>query len=323
MTHYINEQQAAELLRQADDILLLAHHYPDGDTLGSNFALCQALQGMGKRARVLCGDPIPARYDYMNFPTTLEAFEPRFICAVDVADPRLLGPELQAEYGHRVDLCIDHHGTHVGYATHTCVDGDCAAAAMVVLRILRLLGVELTPAIATCLYTGIATDTGCFKYSNISPEAHRMAADCMELGIPTEMINRVNFDMKSRARMELERMALDKMDFYHHGRVAMMTVTNEMIRESGADENDLEGLTPLPRQIENVWVGVTLREKADGSYKVSVRTGTHADAAEICTLLGGGGHNRAAGCTVDGPLEQAKAAVLKAAEQALPRLITG
>lgn len=320
MTQYVNERQAADLLRQADDILLLAHQYPDGDTLGSNFALCQALQGLGKRVRVLCGDPIPARYDYMNFPTTLEAFEPRFICAVDVADPRLLGPELEAQYGHRVDLCIDHHRTHVPYATHTCVDGDCAAAAMVILRILRLLEVELTPAIAACLYTGIATDTGCFKYSNTSPEAHRMAADCMELGIPTEMINRVHFDMKSRARIELERMALDKMEFYHHGRVAMMTITNEMIAHSGAEENDMEGLTPIPRQIEDVWVGVTLRQKSDGSYKISVRTGTHADAAQICALLGGGGHDRAAGCTIEGTLEEAKAAVLKAAEQALPRL---
>ena len=85
----------------------------------------------------------------------------------------------------------------------------------------------------------------------------------------------------------------------------------------------MEGLPPIPRQIEGVWVGITLRQKADGNYKISVRTGTHADAAAICVLLGGGGHNRAAGCTVDGTLEEAKNAVLKAAEQALPRLITG
>ena len=210
-----------------------------------------------------------------------------------------------------------------GHGNFGSIDGDSAAAAMIVLRIIRHLNVELTPAIATCLYTAIATDTGCFKYSNADAEAHRMAADCMEVGIPYEMINRVNFDMKSRARIELERMALDGMEFHHDGRVAVMTITNEMVAQSGAGENDMEGLPPIPRQIEGVWGGITLRQKEDGNYKVSVRTGTHADAAEVCVLLGGGGHNRAAGCTIEGTLSEAKAAVLAAAEKAIPRVITG
>ena len=323
MTRPVTEQQAADLLMEADHILLLAHRYPDGDTIGSNYALCLALQSLGKQVRVLCGDPIPERYDYMVSDVVMPNFEPRFVCAVDVADPRLLGEEVEATYGDRVDLCIDHHGTNVGYAAATCVDADCAAAAMVVMRIIRLMGVALTPAIAACLYTGIATDSGCFKYSNADATAHRMAADCIDLGIPYETINRTHFDIKSRARIELERMALDGMEFYHDGRVALMPITNAMITRSGAIENDMEGLTPIPRQIEGVWVGVTLRQKKDGNYKISVRTGTHADAAAICALLGGGGHLRAAGCTVEGTLEQAKSAILAAIEQALPRIITG
>lgn len=321
MTQYITDKRAADLLRQADNILLLAHQYPDGDTLGSNYALCMALRSMGKRVRVLCGDPIPEKYNYMTESVEMPNFEPEYICALDVADAKLLGPKLQAEYGHRVNLCIDHHSTHAGYANYACVDPTCAAAAMLILRIIRLLGVELTPAMATCIYTGIATDTGCFKYSNADATAHRMAAECMDLGIPYEMINRVNFDMKSRARIELERLALDGMEFYHQGRVAIMTITNDMVKQSNAEENDMEGLPPIPRQIEGVWVGVTLRQKADGNYKISVRTGTHADASAICVLLGGGGHNRAAGCTVEGTREEAKAAILKAVEQALPQLI--
>ncbi|MBR5523922.1 MAG: DHH family phosphoesterase [Clostridia bacterium] len=323
MTQHITEQQAAALLQQAEDILLLAHQYPDGDTLGSNYALCLALQALGKRVRVECGDPIPEKYDYMTEDVVMPDFEPGYICALDVADAKLLGPRLQAQYGDRVDLCIDHHGTNTGYAAATCVDAACAACAMVILRIIRLLGVQLTPAMATCIYTGIATDSGCFKYSNADALAHRMAAECMDLGIPYEMINRVNFDMKSRARIELERMALDGMEFLHEGRVAIMTITNEMVDKSGANENDMEGLPPIPRQIEGVWVGITLRQKADGNYKISVRTGTHADAAAICALLGGGGHNRAAGCALDGTREEVRAAIIKAAEIAIPRLITG
>ncbi len=323
MTKRINEQEAAVMLRQADHILLLAHQYPDGDTLGSNFALCQALQSLGKTVRVLCGDPIPERYAYMYEQIPQPAFEPAFICAVDVADAKLLGPRIQETYGDRVDLCIDHHSTNTGYAAHTCVDDTCAAAAMVVFRLIDLLGVKLTPGIAQCLFTGIATDTGCFKYSNAGALAHRMAADCIDQGIPYEMINRTNFDVKSRARIELERMALDQMTFSHDGRVAVMVITNEMVKKSGANANDMEGLPPIPRQIEGVWVGITLRQKTDGNYKISVRTGTHADAAKICALLGGGGHNRAAGCAVDGTLEEARAAIIKAVETAIPRITTG
>lgn len=323
MTKTISEAKAAELLKNADNILLLAHQYPDGDTIGSNFALCLSLQALGKTVRVHCGDTIPNKYDYLYEGVLQPSFEPEFICAVDVADINLLGEATAQEYGDKIDLCIDHHATNTGYAAHTCVDSTCGAAAMVVYRILGLLGVELTSAIARCIYTGIATDTGCFKYANAGALAHRIAADCIDVGIPYEMINRVNFDTKSRARIELERMALDGMRFYHGGRVAVMTITNEMVEKSRAGENDLEGLPPIPRQIEGVWVGITLRQKKDGNYKISVRTGTHADAAEICAVLGGGGHDRAAGCAVNGTREEATAAILQAVEQVVARITTG
>ena len=234
MTNKLTEQEAAAMLRGANRILLLAHQYPDGDTLGSNFALCQALQSLGKTVRVLCGDKIPERYDYMYAAVPQPEFTPEFVCAVDVADAKLLGPAVQAEYGDRVDLCIDHHSTNTGYAANTCVDASCAAAAMIVYRLIGLLGVPLTPSIAQCIFTGIATDTGCFKYANAGALAHRMAADCIDTGINFEMINRVNFDMKSRERIELERMALQGMRFYHDGRVAVMVIDNEMVRKSGA-----------------------------------------------------------------------------------------
>ncbi len=321
MSNAVTLTQAARLLLEADDILLLAHQYPDGDTLGCNFALCLALQQLGKRARVLCGDPIPIKYDYMTASVPQPDFEPRFVCALDVADAKLLGQQVQTQYGNRVDLCIDHHSTNTAYAANTYVDGSCAAATMIVYRLIQELGVELDAAMATCIYTGIATDTGCFKYSNADAAAHRIAADCLDKGIPYEMINRVNFDMKSRARIELERLALDGMQFFHEGRVAVMTITNEMVATSGATENDLEGLPPIPRQIEGVWVGVTLRQKADGSYKISTRTGTHADAAAICSLLGGGGHTRAAGCAIDGSREEACKAILGAIRQAVPGIV--
>ena len=307
---HLDLQQTAELLLSADRILLLSHQYPDGDTLGCATGLCIALQSLGKQVKIACNDPIPSKYDYMLAPVKDQVFEPQFICAVDVADSKLLGPDMQ-QYADQVDLCIDHHGTNVEYAKSLLLDASCGAATMIIFRLLPLLGVELTTEIATCLYTGMVTDTGCFKYGNTSPDTLRMAATCMEAGVPCAMINRVMFDTKSRARVELERLALQNMRFYYNGRCAAMAITNEMVKQSGAAENDMEGLPPLPRQIEGVWVGLTLREQKDGSFKISMRTGDHANAAELCKLLGGGGHAAAAGCRVDLPLEEATAMLVE------------
>lgn len=302
------EETARELLSQPEWIFL-CHQFPDGDTIGSALALCRALQLCGRKARVLCADVFPEKYDYLFNEITFDRVaESAAVCAVDVADALLLGEGLSA-YADRVNLCIDHHVSNTGYAQKRLLR-HCAATAMLVYDLVRLLGVKPDRLIAESLYTGMATDTGCFKYSNTDAEVHRMAAELIDCGIRTDEINRAMFDVKSRARIELERLALAGMRFACHGRVALMPITLEMMRISAAEENDMEGLAPIPRQIEGVWVGVTLREKTDGSFKVSVRTGTHTNAADICARLGGGGHTTAAGCTLAGPCENACAQIL-------------
>ncbi len=303
MSQKMDVAAAAAMLKAADDVVILTHHYPDGDTIGSGYALCRGLLRLGKRARVECGDEIPEKYDYMLTEPDL-SFEPRFIVAVDVADEKLLG-SLQSVYTGRVNLCIDHHGSNVEFAEHLLLKADYAAAAMVVCEVLHAMDVPFDSAIAECIYTGIATDSGCFKYPSTTAYTHRMAADLLDYGIRHDMINRTMFDIKSRARVELERRALSGMQFFQKDRIAVMPITCDMIEKSGAGENDMEGLAPLPRQIEGVWVGITMRQKPDGEFKVSVRTGNHADAAAICKELGGGGHMRAAGCEVRAPLDDA------------------
>ncbi len=317
MSERLTVEQTAEKLRSVDDILILCHQYPDGDTLGCGFALCRALLSLGKRARVLCGDVIPEKYDYMLF--AMPSFEPAFICAVDVADTPLLG-ELEAVYGDKVDLTIDHHASNTQYAKQLLLKADYGAAAMILYEVIEALGVSFTAEIAAALYTGIATDTGCFKYSNTTPLTHRMAATLMECGAPAETINRAMFDIKSRKRLELERLAYRDITFHYNGRCAVMRITDNILQKSGVTENDLEGLAPIPRQIEGVWVGVLLREKGENAYKVSVRTGTHPDASDICARLGGGGHARAAGCTLEMPLEEAVETLLTTIAQAVPRI---
>ncbi|MBO5929395.1 MAG: bifunctional oligoribonuclease/PAP phosphatase NrnA [Clostridia bacterium] len=320
MSRRVTVEKAAEILTTVDNIVILTHQFPDGDTLGSAFALCRALQTFGKKVRVLCHDVIPEKYEYMTAAVPQPEFEPLFVCAVDVADSKLLGESLQ-KYTDKVELCIDHHGSHREFEKQLLLNADMGATAMLIYQVITAMGVTVDAVMADCLYTGIATDTGCFKYSNTTPLTHRMAAELMEAGANAETINRAMFDIKSRARVSLEQMALQSIAFYDNGRSAFMQITEEMIQASGANENDMEGLSPLPRQIEGVWVGVMLRQKADGDYKISVRTGTHADASAICGLLGGGGHPRAAGCTLSGTAEQVIATVQKAIHQAVPRIV--
>ena len=318
MADRLSLAQTAELLKTKDDIGILLHRFPDGDTIGSGTALCRALRKLGKRAKLICVDTIPDKYEYMSAGDE-QVFDPQWYCAVNEATLPLLGNGFE-RYDGKVGLCIDHHGTNTQYADNLLLDAGCAACAMIVAKLIPLLGVDLDLEMAEALYTGISTDTGCFRYSNTTAETLRMAADFVEMGVRAATINQRMFETKSRARIELERMALDGIEYRCNDRVAILTITQEMIRKSGACDGDLEGLTPLPRQIEGVWVGLTLRQKIDGSFKVSVRTGTHADASAICELLGGGGHTRASGCEPKGNREEVIEQLLDAIKQRVPRI---
>lgn len=302
------KQEAAQLLLAHDNIVILCHNFPDGDTLGSGFALCRALRSRGKRARVDCSDLIPAKYSYMIEDMESQEFEPDFIVCVDVADARLLG-KIGEQYGNKIDFCIDHHMSNTKFSKKLLLE-ERAATAEIIYEVILAMGVAITPKIAECIYTGITTDTGCFRYSNTTASTHMIAAALMETGINASNINRLMFEIKSRARFELERAALDSVEYYFGGKCAVIYITRAMIDQSGAAEGDLEGIAPLTRQIEGVQIGVTLREKLDGTYKASFRTDEEYDASKMCAELGGGGHARAAGCSPKGSREEARDHIL-------------
>lgn len=300
----LNIAQAADLLLSQDNILILCHRYPDGDTVGSAFALCRALRSVGKRASVMCGDIFPAKFAYLYSDITPDAIREKFIVTVDVADTTLLGV-LEKDYGAKVDLCIDHHASNRMYAKNTLLDDTASAAGEIIYALLAPLGAELTPEIAISLYTAIATDTGCFRYTNVTPRTHRIAADLLDVGIDAHEVNRVMFDTKSPARLQIEKEMLESIDYRLDGKVVMMTLTEDMIARAGACEGDIDGLSAIPRSIEGVKAGVMLRE-VSGGYKISLRTNRGLNASDICKQMGGGGHAAAAGCFSKGSLEEAK-----------------
>ena len=320
MTEWLNVQQMAQRLQAADNVLILCHKNPDGDTIGCGSALCHALTGLGKTAAVLCSDKIPSRYDFTRPKLFKGEFEPQTVVAVDVAGLQLFGENNGVpQYSRHVDLCIDHHAGNGGYAEFTLLDGAAAAAAELLYQVLCEMGVEITPQIADCLYTGLATDTSCFRFSSTTASTHITAAKLIEAGCHVEELNTLLFDTKPRERMEAERIARNHLEYYLDGRCALIYLTRDEIEQSGVDPADLEELTSLPVSIEGVKVGLTLRQQPGGSYRISVRTAKGVDACAIAKRLGGGGHNRAAGCELLGNLENTKSAILAEVEAELDK----
>ena len=306
----ISLTEVADFLRAADDILILSHQYPDGDTLGSSTALCRGLQKMGKRVMIKCSDPIGPKFRYLFDGIEQQEFTPAVVVAVDIAALQLIGEPNLSLYRGKIDLCIDHHPSNTCYAKQCCIDPKAAATCEMIFDILNILNIDLDSQIASCLYTGIVTDTGCFKYINVTPRTYRIAADLVEKGAQAHRISRAMFDTKSRARIEMERRVMDSIAYYYDDRVAVIKITLQMIQDSGAAEDDIEGLASIPRAIEGVLIGVTIREKTDGGFKISLRAAPPWNASEICAVFGGGGHAGAAGCTFNTTLEDAKAQML-------------
>ncbi|MBE6771928.1 MAG: bifunctional oligoribonuclease/PAP phosphatase NrnA [Ruminococcaceae bacterium] len=307
----IDLRETAEILQNSDKILLLCHSHPDGDTLGSATALARALTAKGKKVKVDCADPIPKDFSFMFENLANEDFEPELIAAIDVADIKLLGKEYEGKYGGKIDLCIDHHGSNMLYADKVCLEADSASAAEMIYLLLKMMDADITPDIASCLFTGVSTDTGCFRFSNTTVRTFEIAAELAKHGADTYNIIQVFFETKTKTYAALERLALDSMRLYFSDRCALICITQDMYAKSGSDESEVDRISNLPRQIEGVLVGVTMRELKDGNFKASVRTHGDIDASAICKRLGGGGHMGAAGCTLYGTKQQAINSLLK------------
>ena len=230
--------QAVERLLAADKILLLCHKNPDGDTVGSASALLHALRAQGKTVGLACSDPIPSRYDHMQVTAFAGEFEPEYIVAVDVAGLQLFGPGT-VEWAQKSNLCIDHHASHSHYADGLVLDGTAAACAEIMYKLLLEMGTEITPLIADCLYTGVATDTGCFKFANVTPETHKIAAALMECGAHHTKLNAKLFESKSRSQLAVERQILRNMDISPADLATVVTAIGNHDEGTGVPVDDL------------------------------------------------------------------------------------
>ena len=308
-------KEVSDRLAHAESVLIFIHRSPDGDCVGSASGLCRMLADRGKRAAIACADAVPHHLAFLLPPWTdgvyRDGMETEFdlLMSVDTASPTQLGT--LTDMAEKIALSVDHHGVNTPYcANHT--EPDASATAEILFDLYaawKQAGVISTdPEAARALYAGILTDTGCMKFANTTVRTFRIAAELAAAGADTYHIIQTFFETKTKTFAALERLALDGMRLYFHDRCALMCITQEMYRESGSDESETDRLTNLPRQIEGVRGGVTLR---DGEFKASVRTHGEINAAAICKRLGGGGHTGAAGCTLHGTKQQAINALLR------------
>lgn len=292
-----------------DNVLILCHSKPDGDTLGSAFALWRALCLLGKRARVDFEKRDDDTFDYITN-VELEDFEHKRIVTVDVADLKLVDEKYREM---RIDAVIDHHlNNRVESDIKLCLS-DRASCAEIVFELIEGLGVEMDEYIAKCLYTGMATDTGRFCYPNTTARTFEYCARLSGLVRDGNFayINKLVFETFELSKLRLEAAALDKCEFYFEGRLALLSYSLDEYNSLGCSESDFEGLVNVLRKIKGVEVSVFIKPWK-GLYKASLRAEPGYDCAAVCQLFGGGGHKLAAGCSLDGDICDVKKRILDA-----------
>lgn len=312
------------LLATEGPILVASHRTPDGDTLGAGLAVFLWLKDLGKNARITCADPVPGLYRFMSGASEVSpqwGEPPAVLVTVDCASVDRVGGEaenLLAQAGMVIN--IDHHATNPGFGTLNHVVDDAGSTCELIAEMLFETGQAVTPEIADCLYTGIATDTGQFSFDYTRPESLRMAALLMECGADFEGICFRVFRCKTLARTRLIGSALSGLRLYADGKIAGISISQATLKEFNAGPDECENIVNETVEIEGVEVGFMLRETQTGEWKASLRASGAVDVSKIAKGFGGGGHVKAAGCTLQGPMADAERKIVDAALAALASL---
>ena len=306
---------AARLLEK-DQFLILSHKNPDGETLGSGAALCSALRRMGKTAYVYRNEQItPRTLSYVSPYFVCDGYEPASVIAVDIATPNLF----PKGFDGTVDFCIDHHPTNSHYAGLTLLHDEKSSCGEAILDLIEAMTGSVAKEEATLLFIALTTDTGCFQYMNTNADTMRCAARLIDLGADQHTIVHDFFRKVSSARLKLEGMIYSSMRFYRNDTIVTAVITQQMLRDAGTTENDLDDLAGLPGRAEGGDLTILIRELPDGRSKCSLRSTPRVDSSAICAVYGGGGHHMAAGVTLDCSPREAEKLLLEAAEPRMPQ----
>ncbi|WP_407307822.1 DHH family phosphoesterase [Desulfosporosinus sp. SB140] len=320
MNERLLTEEIIEVLRKAPSVALFSHVSPDGDCLGSMLAIGQALELMGKTVTFFNPDFVPAALAFLpgsdRIKQSLPDPKPQTLVFVDCTDLQRvsLAPDYLMD---STVVNIDHHISNQLFGHFNWVDDQASACAEVALSLIKQLGVTINREIATNLYTAIVTDSGCFQYGSTTANTHRLTAELIEVGLDLAFIHHNIFDRKPLAQIKLLQAALNTLELRAGGQLAIMTLTTEDFQKSGAGQELSEGLVNHARSIEGVEVAVLLKEVGPREIKGGLRSNLWLNVNEIAVQFGGGGHKRAAGCTLKVSLAEAKQRVIRAIEEGL------
>lgn len=314
-------QNIVNEIRRNSSFLVTSHENPDGDAVGSSLALASFLRKIGKDVCVHLRDPVPELYAFLPGAETVSThipdrdFDVAFV--LDIGELRRAGDEFCRfrRIGKLVNL--DHHLACEQFGACNLIDSSAAATGVLVYRIARMFDYRFDFETALCLYVSIITDTGSFRYSNANREAFTIAGEMVECGVNAWDVAEQIYENQPQKRLELLALALNTLEVIKGGLAASLTVTLDMYARTGADAELTDGFVNYPRSIRGVEVAIFFRQTDENRYKVGFRSRGKVNVAAFAAGLGGGGHHNAAGCTVDGTLDEVKATVYKIVEDVL------
>ncbi len=310
-------KELSKAIKEAKSIAIASHVSPDGDNLGSSLGLYLGLKKIKKDVKVLKVDKIPEKYLFLPAVDQIEEaesnYKPDLFIALDCADEDRLHINKDLARSSKMLINLDHHISNTMYGDLNLIEKDSSSTGELVYKLMVELGIEIDDEIASCIYTAISSDTGSFKYSNTSGRTHKIVSELYKTGFNPGEINIKLYQNQTMEQTKLFSHAMSGLETYFQAKVGLIVVSQEMLKKTGAKMEDTEGLVEQVRDIKGIELAILLKEKED-CIKVSTRSKAYFNASDLCAYFNGGGHKRAAGCTIYKSMQDAKDEILEKVE---------
>lgn len=310
-------------IKKAESIVILTHENPDGDAVGSSLALYNALKDFGKNPDIIipeysrCFEFLPSSGEIKK-ESNIKNYD--LAISLDTATMKMLNGYANYFEDAKTKIVIDHHGTNTMYGDLNFVNPDAPACSQILIVLLEYFNIKITKEIGTCILTGIITDTGGFKYAGTNAETFEFVAELLNKGVNVSKIYRKVLETITKTSYELRRIAESRLEFSNEGKVTFTYITLEDEENVHSETGDHEGIVNIGKCVEGVEVSVFIRELKNGKgWKVSLRSNEYVNVSDVALLFGGGGHPRAAGCTIQGELNSVKDKILNEIKASLKK----
>lgn len=312
---------AINKILESKNIFIVSHVQPDGDNIGSILALGLALKKINKNIYIVKSDIVPSDYLFLPDVDIIQDYsgdlEIDLLISLDASDENRLGKNKVLLEHSKAIINIDHHISNTNFGHINIVDSTAAATGELVYKVIKQMNIPIDKDIGTCIYTAISSDTGSFMYDNVTSETHEIASELLKLEIDKSNININLYQNRSIERTILFIKALETLKLYFNNKLAVVKVTRKMLEDLGAKMEDTEGIVSFIREIRDVEIAILLKEFNENEIKVSMRSKTFADVSAICDKFGGGGHIRAAGCTINSSIATSEELILNVVKKVI------